>query len=1265
MAQLIVSAAGAVAGFMIGGPTGAQIGWALGSMAYSMANPARSYGPRLSDLKVTGTEYGQPIQYCLGHPRVAGQLVYASQKYEIADTQTAGKGGGQEYTSYTYEVDLLYLLSDDELQGVSRIWLNGELIWTLVGDDTDPQATMANVISSLKSERWQRMTFYPGSADQLPDPDYEAAVPNATAYRGRATIFFKRLKLGSSGQLPQLTFEIFDNGRIPGGYLYAPLTADGNDTLSPYAITNISDPANTTFSANGMTITAPASGSDRTCNLSGWKISAVNPHFDDLYVTYQVEADFGPIIGTGTGNTLQFFSYDSSGPASHAGFGVRLVSGVLQLATSISNTAGVTSTVFHGPASSAKYGIRFNPVDTTVEFLVDGEVIRSVAHGRYGTTESSPQAITLMVRQHGNQGVTSITFKGLMVYEGLVDSAPSDRDLQSVVEQLCARAGMPSGSYDASALASITKPVRNIAISQVGATRATLEMLMQSHYFGAYVTDKLYFVPRGGTSAATIPFTDLGATTGDRVEPLPLKWGNELELPATVSVSYANVDADYNTAAEESDRLLTSQGSTSALQLAMGMTSAEAKGVANTAVADSVAALLTSTIQLPSSYSHLTPTDVVTVLGQDGSSYRMRIVKRTDSAGVLQLDVVRDDAQALQDVGISSTDYTPSTTVAGVVATLLRALDTPLLRDQDDSASYMLAACGQARPWPGGAAYASADGGATYAQAATFTSSSVIGTTGSVLGAWTGIGMDTANTVTVTLSAGQQLASTTRSALFADETLNALFFETGELVRFLSATLVSGTTYVLSGLLRGCRGTEWAMGLHTSGEDVVLLGTALRRVSMLQTEIGAARLLKGVTANRAVSTGTPFSFTPQAVCLKPLAPVQGAYAGGLLSWRRRSRYATQLFGPAGPVCPLGETAESYEVDLLDATDTVVQTIPCTTSSTTLDGLAIGAVFSALSDLRPVAGLLVGVNEPYPSPLDADVIVSWQTDGSALAASYPLHDGYAVQIDDDGTSVYVALLNGSSPSYLRKYTAADLYAGPQASYTGTAAADVQGVAAVSTSEVWIAEAYTQRLVKLNGSLAEVASHSVTGVAPSRMHYDGTSLWVCMTDGSSTHQLLQHNPSTNSEVQRITLPARAYDVRSNGTVVVAATYSALYVYLVADGSLLTTISAGLGTNTRETFLSTNGTQIYGADVSNGQLLTISASGSLAASNPIGALRGVAGIDADGMAIVARLTGSPANPSSALLTETGATTATRARIYQMSSVVGRGYPLEIPLT
>lgn len=1011
MAQIVVGAIGAVIGFYVGGPAGAQAGFALGSAAYAAAHPTRVEGSKLTDLTVTGTNYGQAIDYVIGHMRVAGQLIWASDKRAIGET-SGGKGGGTEYTSYTYDVDLLVLLSDNELQGVTRIWWNGELVWTPSSSSDDT------------ADHWDRMTVYLGDEAQLPDPTYEAAVTNAPAYRGRTTVMFEGLKLGSSGSMPQLTFEVADRlettwdsldvvdvGAGPavhsndhgvlcptaaGVYIFDGLyyaatpesaiqcmfvAADGTQSLvAKIGVTNTGvsqvawagttdTPVIVQFGGTGILRLYGISGQIGQTDLSASYSSSYYARVGSVYSYYDevlyAGSDTGYYVFRIVGGTVTAVSdalpaypasmvyvdgylYVSARSSTNAVY--KLNASTLTLVATLAKPNDVDTAHLNGTtlvtdgdyliASVNADGLYRYESGAWTQFVESISPITSTPAGNANPSMLAYASGVLWWRAYAS----SLAVTSPHLYTAEIPNDPSSRDLQSVVEQLCERAGMPDDSYDASALATLTKPVRGLAITQIAGTRSTLEMLMAGWYFDLRVRDKLYFVPRGGSSVATIAFEDLGAATdsGSSSDPLALKWGNELELPAAVSLTYAAVAGDYNAATEVSDRLLTAQGSISQNTLAMALTAAEAKGIADTAAAASLSALLTTTLAVPvQAYARIEAADPITVLDADGSSYRFRVLKRTEAGAVLTLEVEGDDQADYADAGITSDSYESSSTVVVYGDTLLVFIDGPLLRDADDVPGYYLAARGQTTPWPGGYAYVSWDGTA-YSQAAEMASSAVIGTATTALADWAGGSglMDTWHTLTVTLGSGQQLASVTDAALLADASVNALWTSSGEVLRFRTATLVSEGVYTLSGLLRGQRGTEWAMAAHVIGETVVLLSsTALRRVQDSASQIGIARYLKGVTTGRSLASATAATVTDTGVSLKPWAPVhpqlaRDASTGDLtLSWTRRTRYAARFASSAGINVPLGESSEAYQVDIYNAAGTaVLRTLSVSASS---------------------------------------------------------------------------------------------------------------------------------------------------------------------------------------------------------------------------------------------------------------------------------------------------------------------------------------------
>ncbi|WP_165908688.1 phage tail protein [Caldimonas thermodepolymerans] len=165
--------------------------------------------PVLSDLKVTRGAYGHVLPYVEGAMRVGGWIAWASDRRRIDHTTTQGGKGGPkvETTTSTYEVDVLVLLTCNRIAGVRRIWQDGELVWSRAAE-----SDLATITNSGAFAR--RVTVYTGAPDQLPDPTYEAAVGvgNAPAYRERGSVFIEGWDLGSSGQIRNLTFEVYTAG---------------------------------------------------------------------------------------------------------------------------------------------------------------------------------------------------------------------------------------------------------------------------------------------------------------------------------------------------------------------------------------------------------------------------------------------------------------------------------------------------------------------------------------------------------------------------------------------------------------------------------------------------------------------------------------------------------------------------------------------------------------------------------------------------------------------------------------------------------------------------------------------------------------------------------------------------------------------------------------------------------------------------------------------------------------------------------------------
>lgn len=995
MAQLVLAAAGAALGGFLApgvvalGMTGAQVGWMAGSLLGSALAPKqRSSGPRLDELRVSGTEYGGGIAWVAGAPRVAGDLIWASDRREIATTEEVGKGGGSEYTTFSYEVDALYLLADQSGAIVTRCWDNGKLIWTNLASADD-----ASRLASEQAAKWRRITVYDGADAQMPDPTYEAAVTNAPAYTRRLCVFIEGLQLGGSGALPNLTFEVASLGDTNPNFIRRYEAADTGRQFADIYSSSLGRPALLSIAPTVRVATVTDAGTEvYVFNLQGEtdgmssRTSAEN-YPSAYYYPGTYEGSSAPVgIMDGLPVRVANHFYALGGAHRHIRAGAKTGAawdvGLLPdlalclpagryLGDTVPCSDGVHLLVFTAPTTAYSGSAVLNRWHIIRRNGLLGELVSEgdietprpwLAYGNSGVNLSAAMLeddllhvwfaygagegdlTMLKIEPDGVMRVRSSMRFALLSHgftypsiwaEGsfcvvvsrqsyqafrragyVIDEVP----LQDVVEALCDRATMPAGTYDASALAGITQPVRALAVTN-GSARQALDILQASHGFDAYVTDKLYFVPRGGASVLTINADDLATGDGDALDqPFELTVNADLEMPSRIAVRFKNMDADQVNGTEHSDRGPSGQDSIQTVQLAIGMTPSEAKGVADAMVRDAYAARLTSQLSLPMAYTHLTPTDVIQVPGGDDAIHRMRITRRSDSGGIITLDVVGDDGAVVIEAMATSTDYTAQTTVETLALTELALLDIPTLRDVDDGPGYYVAAkpSGAGR-WPGCIVQASTDG-VSYYTVAQINESAIMGQATTVLGGWAGVGMfDEVNALTVNVGSGQ-LSSATRDAVLADKTVNALLVG-AEIIRFLTATLVSTdpNIYTLTRLLRGQRGTEWAIGGHGSSERVVLLGTqGLRRVNHPAAEVRVTKQLRAVTLSAPASSAQAVAFTNFGVSSLPLAPVtiravRQANGDLLIKWSRRTRLSSRFTGAAGATVPLGETAEQYQV----------------------------------------------------------------------------------------------------------------------------------------------------------------------------------------------------------------------------------------------------------------------------------------------------------------------------------------------------------------
>lgn len=495
--------------------------------------------------------------------------------------------------------------------------------------------------------------------------------------------------------------------------------------------------------------------------------------------------------------------------------------------------------------------------------------------------------------------------------------APQGQPLSEVVKDLSKRAGLTDAQIN---VASLEDDIVDgyVVTSQVS-VQGALSVLLPAYFFDIVESGGVAkAVKRGGPLAVVVPDEDLGAydSGSESAERLVTTRLMENELPRIMNVNYILEATSYSTAIKHAIRLVGASGEQASLQLPIVMTDTKAQQVAEVNLHSQWVARISYKFSLPRKYSYLEPTDIIQV--QD---YTVRITRITQSDGVLKCEAVHDESNVYLPRVIVTETPPLAEEVFEPSPTTMEMLNINMFRDSDNDAGFWVAACASdpTDTWRGAEVWRSIDGGASYTFLASIPNESVMGIVTNALGNfWGGNIVDEHNYINVALRHGT-LSSTTPDGLLAGT--NACVVG-DEIIYFRTATLEANGSYTLRGLLRGRRGSEYAMESHVVTDRFVLLDTVnLVRIAQTTADIGLARLYKPVSGGATVLATIEQSFTNQGTGLECYSCVHlggGRNAAGdaLLKWVRRTRISGEWRDLVD--VPVSEASESYEVEIWDA-----------------------------------------------------------------------------------------------------------------------------------------------------------------------------------------------------------------------------------------------------------------------------------------------------------------------------------------------------------
>lgn len=416
------------------------------------------------------------------------------------------------------------------------------------------------------------------------------------------------------------------------------------------------------------------------------------------------------------------------------------------------------------------------------------------------------------------------------------------------------------------------------------------------------------------------------AAPGSQADPYEVDRTPETDLPKKLSIQHLDVDRDYQQGVQHSFRTATTSTEQLNVSMPLCVSGQTAVRVAEERLYTVVNERELERFSVPREFILLDPGDVVGFRGRP-----LRVSRGTQVGQHLELEAVPVYLPAYNSnaVGPDKPPPTPPLLPTSHTALGLYALPALAAEYASEPGFYFTVEPSIAgAPWPGADILRTPNHGATWEEVTSSGDRAVIGTVeGNPLPAGPADMFDEGNVVRVKIRGGT-LESVSAEAILEGSVNLALIGN--ELIQFREAAIVASGEYELKGLLRGRFGTDDQIGLHVSNERFVLLtedtlnfqplpfSDTTRNYGWAAVTDGLSILDADVT-NAVLGRDTLVPYAP--VLLNALRNGSGDIA---MSWHRRARSGGGWWDSVD--VPLDEAAESYEIEVLNASGTPIRTL---------------------------------------------------------------------------------------------------------------------------------------------------------------------------------------------------------------------------------------------------------------------------------------------------------------------------------------------------
>lgn len=447
--------------------------------------------------------------------------------------------------------------------------------------------------------------------------------------------------------------------------------------------------------------------------------------------------------------------------------------------------------------------------------------------------------------------------------------------------------------------------------SAYGSSATELLRLLQAGSGARFVPGHEAIAMTDGTGPATI-VADAGFGAGEGGTPARRRTVAAIEtVPRTLSVQYYDAARDYQTGIQRARRPGAGDGGDQ-IEMPAVLDALGAKAMAEAALARAETARERRSVALDATAAAIAPGTLVDIAGEGGGG-RWRVDATSLEAMVTTLDLVRVAPPPPMPPGAApGRVLSPPDLQSG--RTLLIAAELPALDDTLLAAPRLtVTANGTVAGWRRASLSYSLDDGVSWRDGGVLDRPAVLGAVVLPPEAGPATLFDLASTIEIELARDDMMLADADDAMLDAGANLALIGD--ELIQFGRAVPVGGRSWRLERLLRGRRGTEWAIGGQAAGDRFALIEAGnVATIDLPVSALGSS--VRVIASGRGDADGpVAQTLTLAGASVRPPAPVGLSFdaAAATLSWTRRSRAG---FGwPDGRDVPLGEEREAYRVDV--------------------------------------------------------------------------------------------------------------------------------------------------------------------------------------------------------------------------------------------------------------------------------------------------------------------------------------------------------------